>query len=690
MASPTSEIKILVVTDDPNAPRELVQLLGDKAAVRTLFADTSNAVSRTFDTDSVDMMVIQTDPSDPGLLESASRIAREQNEVIPVLAVIKADDARSALAAAAVGVEGMVFATNARQMKRLALFLVESIRARRDARLAVRRMEEIEDRYTLLLDSSSEAIAYLHEGLHIYANGAYLDLFNYENFEDIEGLSMLDLLSSGEDGPDLKKILKALARDELPEDELVLNAHRQDGSDFKATVNFYPARYGGEYCAQMLVHEEVVKGDPGLAAELEKLKTSDMLTGLLNRHAFLDAIQEQISVNEDQQQDQSGLAVLLISLDNHGQLQSKLGLGATDALIQESAELFANAAGNNLAMARVSDHSFGVLVATESRETAERLAGKIIDHCSGRIIDVRDTSLTVSASVGLAISGSSIDDSDTLLGQANSALSEAIRAGGNGFVRYRPRVSGDGDEDDSAWAERLHHALDNDEFRLVTSPITSMEDDSFLINEVETRLRTEDSDEVMMPSVYLAAASRLDIAAKLDQDMLRRIATALAEKQSESNHHWLIPLCLDSVKDDATLNKISSMLKANQLDAKHIIWGFREPEVRDKLRHVQGFIEQFKPTGGRFALCDVAPDANYEPLVRHLEIDFIRLAPEMIQNLSGNDELRQNLAEIVSCADEHQVRVIAPKVEHTGDLATLWQFGITLVQGDFVREEATI
>ena len=62
----------------------------------------------------------------------------------------------------------------------------------------------------------------------------------------------------------------------------------------------------------------------------------------------------------------------------------------------------------------------------------------------------------------------------------------------------------------------------------------------------------------------------------------------------------------------------------------------------------------------------------------------------MIQNLSGNDELRQKLAEIVACADEHQVRVIAPKVEHTGDLATLWQFGITLVQGDFVREEATI
>jgi diguanylate cyclase (GGDEF)-like protein/PAS domain S-box-containing protein len=686
MASPTTEIRILVVTDDPSAPRELVQLLGEESGARTLFADTSNAVSRTFETDSVDLAVIQVDPNDPGLLESVSRLARDQKESIPILAVVKADDSRSALAAASIGVEGVVLATNPRQTKRLTLFLIESVRARRDARIAVRRMEEIEDRYTLLLDSSSEAIAYLHEGLHIYANPAYLKLFNYEDFEDLEGLSMLDLLSAGEEGGDLKKVLKALARDEIPEDAMLLNAHRQDGRDFQATVSFSPARYGGEYCAQMLVREHVVHGDPELEKELEKLKTSDMLTGLFNRHAFVQRLQAEAEASDSP----AGLSVILVSLDKHEQLQSKLGLGATDALIQESAELFASAAGDNLAMARVSDHSFGILFRADNREDAEKRAAAIVDHCSGRIIDVRDTSLTVSASVGLAMSGSELSDPDSLLGQADAALSEALRAGGNAYVRYRPRVSGDGDEDDTAWAERLHHALDNDEFRLVTSPITSMEDDSFLINEVETRLRTEDSDEVLMPTTYLPAASRLDMASRLDEDMLRRMASALADKPADEDHHWLVPLCLDTINDDSVMSRFESMLGSGQIDPNHIIWGVREPEVREKLRRVQSFIERFKPSGCRFALCDVGPDADYEPLLQHLEIDFVRLAPEMIQNLSGNDVLRQTLAEVVGCADEHQVRVIAPKVEHTGDLATLWQFGITLVQGDFVREEASI
>jgi diguanylate cyclase (GGDEF)-like protein/PAS domain S-box-containing protein len=685
MASPITEIRILVVTDNPGSPRELQQMLGDDSGVRTLFADTSNAVSRTFETDDVNLVIILVDASDLTLLKSVSRITREQDQPIPVMAIIKAEDARSALAAAVCGVEGCVLTTNPRQIKRLALFLVESVRARIEARTAVRRLEEIEDRYTLLLDSSSEAIAYIHEGLHIYANRAYLELFEYDSFEDLEGMSMLDLLSASEEIPDLKKVLKALSRDEIPEDAMLLNARRQDGKEFKAMVDFSPARYGGEYCAQMLVREEVTSSDPALAEELEKLKSSDMLTGLLNRSAFLKQLRDQIESREDT----SGLTVLMCSLDGHQELQERLGLGATDTLIREAAELFRTASGDNLAMARLSDHTFGILADCRSREDAEVVASRIVDHCSGRIIDIRDTSLNISASVGLAIAGSEVPNPDLLIAQASSALSEALHAGGSAYVRYRPRVTSDGDEDNAAWEARLRHALDNDEFRLVTSPITSMDDDGFLINEVETRLRSEDSDEVLMPQTYLPAASRVGMAVKLDQDMIQRLTSTLAEKESINDHHWLVPISLATMNDPAAIKELVELFSQKKLDPAHVIWGFREPEVREKLRKVQSFIEIFKPMDVRFALCDIGPESIVEPLLRHLELDFLRMAPEMIQNLSGNDTLRQQLAELVGHADEHQVRLIAPKVEHTGDLATLWQFGITLVQGDFVREEAS-
>ncbi|MGY6629839.1 MAG: EAL domain-containing protein [Wenzhouxiangella sp.] len=686
MARNKKEIRILVVTDDPSAPRELVQLLGEDSGARTLFSDTSNAVSRTFEDESVDMVVIQLDRNDLELFDLTCQLAHDSNPPIPVLAIIRADDSQCALRVADRSAEGIVLATNPRQIKRLALFMLESVRARRDASSAVRRLEEIEERYTLLLDSSSEAIAYIHEGLHIYANRAYLNLFDYADFAELEGLSMLDLLAAEDGATDLKKILKDLARDEMPDQAITLKAVRQDGSEFLATVDFSPARYGGENCAQMLVREQVSAADPALSAELEKLKTVDLVTGLLNRGAFLDRITLETSSRDDT----SSLCLVLCSLDKHNELQSKVGLGASDDLIRETAGLFSEAAGEVMAMGRLSDHSFGLLADVDSRETAEAIAARIVDHCSGRILDIRDTSLTVSASAGLALAGSDAPSADVLVGQADIALSEALHAGGNAYVRYRPRISADGNEDDAVWEEKLRHALDHDEFRLVTSPITSMDDDEFQINEVETRLRSEGSDEVLMPSVYLPAAMKLGMAVRLDQDMIRRLVASLSERRGSVGHHWLVPLCVDTIGEQSAVHQLANLLKQNDIEPSRLIWGLREPEIRDKLRRAQSFIEIFKPMGTRFALCDVGPESDIEPLLKHLDIDFIRLAAEMVQNMSGNDTLRKQLAEMAELGSQHHVRVISPKVEHTGDLATLWQFGITLVQGDFVREEASV
>ena len=55
-----------------------------------------------------------------------------------------------------------------------------------------------EKRCQLLLDSSVDAIAYVHDGMHIYANRAYLELFGYDDVEDLEGMPMIDLIGGAD------------------------------------------------------------------------------------------------------------------------------------------------------------------------------------------------------------------------------------------------------------------------------------------------------------------------------------------------------------------------------------------------------------------------------------------------------------------------------------------------------------
>lgn len=676
------EYKLLIVDDDPATHSYIDGLLDREHAIRTLFADTKNAIKRVFNSDPVGLVILHLNPAGVGLLEPVIRMARDQKSRVPVIVLVDEEDAESASAAAEAGVEGLARFSDERAISQLLALFIDLAAARKQAAEMRRELDEIESRYNLLLDSSSEAIAYLHEGLHVYANPAYLKLFGYAQEDDLHGLSMLDLLSTGENGADLKSLPKALARGEFPDEILEVTARRSDGSTFPADANFFTARYDGENCIQMSIRKRVSGVDPDLARELEQLRTRDLLTGLLNRQAFLARLRAECAEPEPD----LVIAVLVFRLDDLDQLQDKLGFGATDSLIRQSADLLSSVIGEKACPARLGDYTFILRLLITDRQDAEKLARRIVEHCSGHIIEVRDKSLTVTASVGLAMAGSQTADAEELINQAETALGEAIRSGGNSYVRFRPRISESVDSDED-WLKRLRHALDNDEFRLVEVQITSMEDDAFILSEIEMRLRSEDSDEILLPEVYLPAATRVGLAKNLDCDLIRRVAGLMKSLKPQDGRLWLLPLCGSTLDDDETVAWIQQQLDDQVLPSKQILFGFREPDIRDRVRSVQKFIQRFAVRGVRFSLTDVGPDAHLEPILKNLDVQFLKLSPEITFNLGGNEPLRNKLETLMRQAGKHDIKIIAPRVEHTSDLATLWQFGVTLVQGDFVREE---
>ena len=679
-------IRILVVTDEAARRAELQQLLGHEYPLRLILADTANAVLRLFGTDAIDLVLVFPHAEDPDLFEAASRCVRDADEHIPLIAAVEPDDAVTALSVAACGVDGFVSAEDPRRLQRVVSSQIEQVLNRHEARVSALRLQEIENRYTLLLESSSEAIAYIHEGLHIFANPAYLEAFGFSSFAEVEGLSMLDLLEAEDDGPDLKQVLKALDQDELPTESLSLNARRVDGTNFRVIVAFSPARFNGESCAQMLIREDYPDADPALAEELRRLKESDLVTGLLNHAAFVDRLKDELS----ERGDATGLSVLLLSLDQPDKLQSRIGIGATDTLIRAAGQLMSEAAGETLAVARLRDHTFAVLAEAQGPQGAEQLSRRVVEHCQGKILEVGERSLPVTVSVGVAPAGKGETLADTLISQAEIALHEALRSGGNAYVRYRPRISEDVNDDDLAWHERLIHALNHDEIRMMSSPITRMDDDSTTIYEIESRMRAEGSDEVLLPAVFLSAAARVGLAPRLDKELLLRLSSRLTEREpQEVNEAWLVTLSVSSIVDQAFCDHLKGMLKSGALKPEQLIWAFREFEIEDKLRQAQDFIEAFRAFGCRFALTDVSADSTLEATLSYLDLAFLRLAPEMVQNLSENEALRNKLTAIVSQCREHDTQVIAPRVEQTSDLATLWQLGINMVQGEFVREQAS-
>ena len=118
------------------------------------------------------------------------------------------------------------------------------------------RLEELEHRYNLLLDSSRDPIAYIHEGLHVYANRAYLEALHLDSPDDTMALSLLELIKPKEESTDMKALLRGLSRGELPPAALEVEVNRPDGSRLDASLLFSSARFDGEDCTQMLLQRK--------------------------------------------------------------------------------------------------------------------------------------------------------------------------------------------------------------------------------------------------------------------------------------------------------------------------------------------------------------------------------------------------------------------------------------------------
>ena len=111
-------------------------------------------------------------------------------------------------------------------------------------------LKESEQRCAVLMKSSRDAIVYVHDGMHVYANAVYLEMFGYEEMDEIEGLPILEMIAS-EDRTPFKKFLRTLGTETQD-----LEIHCQDsaGKTFKSMLEFSPEYRGRALHPNRLPH----------------------------------------------------------------------------------------------------------------------------------------------------------------------------------------------------------------------------------------------------------------------------------------------------------------------------------------------------------------------------------------------------------------------------------------------------
>lgn len=167
-----------------------------------------------------------------------------------------------------------------------------------------------------------------------------------------------------------------------------------------------------------------------LEAELRRLASTDALTGLLNRRAFLTMLAERVP--------RSGTSVLFIDLDGFKAVNDSSGHEEGDRVLRRVADVLRAELRPGDIAARLGGDEFAVLPAVRTQDEARVLALRLVDQFSVML----PTQITpVGASIGVA-TGHQLP-AETLLYRADQAMYRAKAAGGGQVRVYGAPVGGE-------------------------------------------------------------------------------------------------------------------------------------------------------------------------------------------------------------------------------------------------------
>ncbi|MGH8124861.1 MAG: EAL domain-containing protein [Rhodanobacteraceae bacterium] len=555
---------------------------------------------------------------------------------------------------------------------------LDALDTRRNVRKLEAALRESERRCDSLLDSSRDPIAYIHEGTHVRANNAYLEMFGFNSFEDVEGLTILDLIAP-QHTADFKDLLKRLARGEKPPAKLDLTARRGDGSTFDAVMEFAPATYEGEPCQQIVFRLPASSSET--EEELRRLKTRDPLTGLYNRTHFLELVDEMVARAIDGATDQ---ALLLLEPDNYRAVLDTVGItGADDVLRQLAGNIKQHLRETDRA-GRIGDHSFGILLSGRAQTEALKLAESLRASAEAAIIEAGGKSTSLTISIGGSLLGEKNAKSQVLLSLADDALRAASGQGGNRVDIHDP---GAADKAEAArqqqWLDMIDAALAHDGFVLYFQPVVSLQGAEGEFYEVLLRMRGPT--EEVMPSHFLPIAERNDRLLAIDRWVIEQAIRMLGKIGEQDTPTTLfIKLSTLTLHDESLADWVDSKLAAANVKASQLVFEVPEAKVMTCLKPAREFVERWRKSGGGFELEQFGSGLNSFQALKHVDADYLKLDRALTSDLAHHSENEQKVRELCSQAHAAGKRTVVEWIEEAASMPTLFSAGVNFAQGNFL------
>ncbi|WP_018872636.1 bifunctional diguanylate cyclase/phosphodiesterase [Thioalkalivibrio sp. ALJ16] len=422
----------------------------------------------------------------------------------------------------------------------------------------------------------------------------------------------------------------------------------------------------------------------GLLRDSLHQASHDALTGLNNRAAFIEHLEQTLEVLQYQGQHSF---LLLIDLDHFKTVNDLLGHDIGDELLKSVTRDFANALPPGHHLARLGGDEF-VIVAPgkENRKTCERaarrLARSLLQVVKAPYI-IRNHHLHVSASIGIRL----IDpaqplNSHQLVREADIAMYEVKDRGRDGVVVFSKELSRAVER--HLQIERcLHFALQNREIEVLFQPQV---DASGRICSAETLIRWTSAElGAVSPAEFIPIAEQTGYISELGDAVISRAFQTLREWDQAGYHLKQLAINI-SPRQLVHLNFVHRMqeLITRHLGREHahrITLEVTEHVVAEDVDRVVHIMRSLRRMGLRFSMDDFGTGFSSLSYLKNLPFDELKIDRSFVQQVDQDSGDQAMVRTICDIARHFELEVVAEGVETEAQYHWLSAHGHLRFQG---------
>lgn len=418
-------------------------------------------------------------------------------------------------------------------------------------------------------------------------------------------------------------------------------------------------------------------------AEIEHLAFYDPLTGLPNRRLLMNRLQQATASSAC-----SGRfgALLFLDVDHFKTLNDTQGHDIGDMLLCAVAQRLSGCVRVHDTVARLGGDEFVVMLEDLSEHAHEAAAlsrniGEKILHQLSQPYQLGTHSYSSSASMGLALFGSSNLDATDLLKQADIAMYQVKSGGRNGMCFFDPHMQ-------AAITARaqletdLHAALRGEQFELYYQP--QVEQGGRILG-AEVLIRWQHPLRGMVsPLEFIPAAEESDLIIPIGRWVLRTACLQLAVWQGIAHCSTLklaVNVSARQFRRPDFVATVMQVLHETGACAHLLKLELTESLVLVDVNDTISKMRELKALGVQFSVDDFGTGHSSLAYLTNLPLDQLKIDQSFVRNIGIQSSDGVIVQTIIGMARNLALEVIAEGVETQAQLDFLARHGCTLYQG---------